>query len=535
MPHTTSPSGGGNGMSSYTWTHSQAFQNQDADPVAVQTIVLISALSLTPGLGTPSPHHLTCATITTRDVPVHAPPAHTSTSATTLDVQGPTPAKSTTGSPAKRIDLNCLRALAVPPEAIPKYLSLLKPPTPINIPTLQHYLQDHPDQSAVTRLLSSFSQGFKIGYTGPRATKEFPNLPCARANPMIIDKNMLKEVSLGHTAGPFLSPPFPNLQVYPIGAIPKKHSSEWRTIFHLSYPKRHSTSMNAHISPEVYSLQYIKVDHAIAILQDLGQGCFMSKLDINAAFRNIPVRPSDWELLGMKWEGLYFFVMVLPFGLRSAPFLFDQFSLALEWIIQHKLNIPQVIHILDNFFLAASPPCANCMTALCKVLHLFTDLDIPVAPNKTFPASTSLEFMGILLDSQSTEARLPLDKLTHLRTSFCQWSLKKSATLLDLQSLIDTLQFACRVIIPGRPFLQHIIHSTKGLKYPHWHIRLNSGFHKDIPMWQTFLDHWNGVSLFLEVPIPRSPTLHGCLRVLRLWGVLGWPMVPRLLVSQSYP
>ena len=209
----------------------------------------------------------------------------------------------------------------------------------------------------------------------------------------------------------------------------------------------------------------------------------------------------------MKWEGLYFFDMALPFGLRSAPFLFDQFSSALEWIIQHKLNIPQVIHILDDFFLAAPPPRANCMTAMCKVLHLFTDLDIPVAPGKTFPASTSLEFMDILLDSQSMEARLPLDKLTRLRTSLHQWSLKKSATLLDLQSLTGTLQFACRVIIPGRPFLQRIIHVTKDLKYPHWHIRLNSGFHKDIAVWQTFLDHWNGVSLFLEVPISKFPDL----------------------------
>ena len=165
----------------------------------------------------------------------------------------------------------------------------------------------------------------------------------------------------------------------------------------------------------------------------------MSKLDIKAAFRNIPVHPSDWELLGMKWEGLYFFNMVLPFGLRSAPFLFHQFSSALGWIIQHKLNILQVIHILDDFFLAAPPPHANCMTALCKALHLFTDLDIPVAPYKTFPASTSLEFMDILLDSQSMETRLPLDKLSRLRTSLHQWSLINSATLLDLQSLKGTL------------------------------------------------------------------------------------------------
>ena len=135
-----------------------------------------------------------------------------------------------------------------------------------------------------------------ISYTGPRAPQEFSNLPSAKENPSVIDSNMLKEVSLGHTAGPFLSPPFPNFQVYPIGAIPKKHSSEWRTIFHLSYPKHRLTSINAHIPPEDYSLQYIKVDNAIAILQDLGHDCFMSKLDIKAAFRNIPFHLTDCKL-----------------------------------------------------------------------------------------------------------------------------------------------------------------------------------------------------------------------------------------------
>jgi len=41
----------------------------------------------------------------------------------------------------------------------------------------------------------------------------------------------------------------------------------------------------------------------------------MSKLDIKSAFRNIPVHPSDWELLGMKWNGLHYFDSVIPFGL----------------------------------------------------------------------------------------------------------------------------------------------------------------------------------------------------------------------------
>ena len=67
----------------------------------------------------------------------------------------------------------------------------------------------------------------------------------------------------------------------------------------------------------------------------------------------------------MEWEGLYFFDIVLPLGLRSAPFLFDEFSSALEWIIRTKVNIPKVNHILDDFFFATFPPRSKCMTALC--------------------------------------------------------------------------------------------------------------------------------------------------------------------------
>ena len=119
----------------------------------------------------------------------------------------------------------------------------------------------------------------------------------------------------------------------------------------------------------------------------------MSQLDIKSAFRNVPVHLPDW--------GLYFFDMVLPFGPRSAPFLFVEFSFALEWIIGTKVSIPKVIHILDDFFFDTSPPRSKCTTALCQIL----EYNIPIAPGKTFPACTCLEFEGILLDSNKMDAR----------------------------------------------------------------------------------------------------------------------------------
>ena len=207
----------------------------------------------------------------------------------------------------------------------------------------------------------------------------------------------------------------------------------------------------------------------------------------------------------MKWNSLYFFNTVLPFGLRSAPYLFDQFSCMIEWIIKNKLGIPNVIHILDDFFFVTSPPRSDCLTALCKILCLFTELNIPVAPGKTFAPATSLEFMGILLDSTRMEARLPLDKIIRAKRALQQWLHRKSATLKELQSLIGTLQFAYRVVSPGQAFLQRIISLTNCITNSRWHIKLNGEFRKDISMWLTFLTHWNGVSLFLGVAF--SPRL----------------------------
>ena len=196
----------------------------------------------------------------------------------------------------------------------------------------------------------------------------------------------------------------------------------------------------------------------------------------------------------MKWQSLYYFDTVLPFVLRSAPYLFDQFSSMLEWVIKTKLGIPNVIHILDDFFFVTKSPRSDCLTALCNILCLFTELDIPVAQGKTFPPSTSLEFLGVLLDSNKMEARLPLDKLTRIKEALHEWSHKKSSTLKDLQSLIGTLQFACRVVVPGRAFLQRIISLTKGISNSRWHFKLNTEFRKDVSMWLGFLEHWNGLA-----------------------------------------
>ena len=62
----------------------------------------------------------------------------------------------------------------------------------------------------------------------------------------------------------------------------------------------------------------------------VGPGTLLAKVDLKNAFRLCPVRPEDWHLLGIRWRGQYYVDKCLPFGLRSAPFLFNMVAEALE-------------------------------------------------------------------------------------------------------------------------------------------------------------------------------------------------------------
>ena len=385
-------------------------------------------------------------------------------------------------------------------------------PTPINVDRLEGLLVDHPDHNFVRTLCHSLRHGADVGYKGPRRATFSKNLPTATAQPEIVSANLEKEVALGRVAGPFANPPFPNFHVSPIGLVPKKHSTKFRTIFHLSYPKSGASSINYSIPKEEYGLQYITIDNAIHGILNSGPGCFLAKTDIESAFRLIPLKPSDYELFGMYWQGHYFYDRVLPFGLRSAPYLFNQLSEAIEWILVNKCLISFACHILDDFLIIEpaadlAPHDQSCRQSLSAMLLTFTNLCIPIAPTKTQGPSTTLEFMGITLDSIRMEARLPLDKVERILTSLSDFQGRKSCTLKELQSLIGTLNFACRVIPPGRPFLQRMVALTRNITKPHHHIKLSAGFFLDLHMWQKFISGWNGAGFFLSTAWVDSDSL----------------------------
>ena len=125
----------------------------------------------------------------------------------------------------------------------------------------------------------------------------------------------------------------------------KRKTPLYRIILDLSSPR--GQAVNDGIDQTEYSVHYSSFDEAIDLVRYLGKGSTMAKIDIKHAFRLCPVRPEDYQLLGMFWEGQYYIDTRLPFGGRSLPFIFNNFADALAWVVIFVCGIPHVLHYLD--------------------------------------------------------------------------------------------------------------------------------------------------------------------------------------------
>ena len=91
--------------------------------------------------------------------------------------------------------------------------------------------------------------------------------------------------------------------------------------------------MNAGISEDLASITYAHVDDAVECIKTLGVGTLLIKVDLESAYRHIPIHPEDHHLLGISWEGRIYVDRALPFGLRSAPKIFSAVADMMVWAL----------------------------------------------------------------------------------------------------------------------------------------------------------------------------------------------------------
>ena len=395
--------------------------------------------------------------------------------------------------------------------------------TPLRVEAWRAALRDHPDRALAHYLVSGLQQGFRIGFNySSKLRSATVNMGSASQHPKVISSYLEKELQLGRMLGPFPSHVSgPPLHFNRIGVVPKGYNTgKWRLITDLSYPS--SGSVNDGIDPSLCSLTYSSVDQVADMVVTLGQGALMAKIDIESAYRLIPVHPQDRPLQAMRWNGKIFVDPMLPFGLRSAPKIFNAVADALHWCLQRE-GIQHILHYLDDFILVTPPDSPEGDQAVATLNRLCATLGVPLAEHKRDGPTTCLVFLGIEIDTVAMVLRLPNDKLQRLKEHLQNWGDREFCARKELQSLIGLLNHACKVVRSGRAFLRRMIDTLHGrVRDPHSGntVRLSMGFRSDLAWWCMFVSRWNGVS-FLPTPI-HLPAVEMASDASGSWGCGAW-------------
>ena len=155
----------------------------------------------------------------------------------------------------------------------------------------------------------------------------------------------------------------------------------------------------------------------------------------------------------MEWKGAVYVDPMLPFGLRAAPKIFNTVADGLEWYLR-SCGIRLVTHYLDDFIVIGPPRSLECADALATLDDVCSQLGIPLVQRKQDGPTTCLTFLGIEVDTEAAELRLPQDKLERLRSLLEDRGDRKACGMRELESLVGVFNHTCKVVRSGRTFLR---------------------------------------------------------------------------------
>ena len=341
------------------------------------------------------------------------------------------------------------------------------------------------------------------------------NIPLRIGSKAELWEKIMKEVKHQHFAGPFEEIPFENYVQSLVGLVPKA-DNQTRMIFHLSYRfKNGNESINYWTLADKCSVKYNNTNQAVRdclkLIEEmtslnLNGVLFYSKADLKSAFHMAPMKWKHWFLLISKAEDpetkgkwWYFVDKCMPFGASISWAHFQKISDALKHIVEVlESSFNHITNYLDDFLFIHYIKML-CNQLMERFLWICEQIKFLVSLEKCEWASTTVIFLGILLNGVNYTLLIPEDKVFHVINLIDCICDKKKATVKELQVLTGTLNFLHKAVVAGRVFMRQMYSKfsevilEKNLKQHH-HISLDCEFRNDCTVWKEFLLHQQAVS-----------------------------------------
>lgn len=339
--------------------------------------------------------------------------------------------------------------------------------------------------------------GALVGYMGSDTFTISNNLTSAENDPDMISNQVTSDLACGRVSATTPTAPFVSS---PLGLVPKSDTG-WRRIHHLSHPP--GISVNDGIPQEFGALRYTALHDMLDVVRQAGRACHIVKKDLKDAFRMIPVAMSVRRLLGFTWQGRSYTENCLPFGLRTAPFIFNLFAEALHWILEVLLPNVLLRHYLDDFIFVLPAGDSHRAPLVHETWRAITDFLGLYRNDSKDAEGTCVEVLGIEVDTMSMQARLSSRKVTKANSLITNALTPRTVTLRRIQELTGFLSFCTAAIPIGRTCLSGLW-QFQSLFSPAQPVRrLTQGARADLLWWQELLiPDFNGTLLLTDTGRP---------------------------------
>ena len=219
------------------------------------------------------------------------------------------------------------------------------------------------------------------------------------------------------------------------------------------------------------------------------KNCRLWKKDLRCFFRQLPLCPRKYSLIGYRWRNLLYFDKSVPMGLRSATYMAQRTTDCI--VFMHKQFGYFSINYIDDY--RSAELAENAWSSYNLMGKIMTSVGAEEAKDKAVPPTTRLEFLGNTVDTVKMTLEVSDERKQELLLILKQWSNKKQYSKKQLQSLIGKLSFVTNCVRPGRIFISRLIEQLKNAKTSGNVIQTE--MRKDLQWWSDFLPKFDGICI----------------------------------------
>ena len=289
--------------------------------------------------------------------------------------------------------------------------------------------------------------------------------------------------------------------VHSLGAVPKAGGGI-RPITDCSRPV--GRSVNNFCDSLITDFCFKSVDNVVEMLSS---NEFMTVVDIKSAYRAVPIKEEHRKYQGFSWvvdgKPRWFVDQRLCFGLRLGPSFFNTISNFVHEILSKMFGL-RVVNYLDDF-IAIGTNMTQCLEAQSRIIELLRYLGFHVSYDKVLGPARSVVYLGIIIDSDHMELRLPEGKLVKLITMLDKFLYAKRISKKELECLGGLLSHCSHIVKGGKIFCKSVYDLYKELvNSSSKHIVIPESVRADLTWWKKLCKFFNGSRKVCKEVFPHA-------------------------------